>query len=368
MDATRLLSLCMIIKDEEQWMEKCLGSICKVADEIIIVDTGSTDRSREICNAFGAKVYDFIWTESFAEARNFGIQQATGEWILWLDADEQIDIVDVAEFMDTLLSSKKDILLIPTINYYGEFPTDINRSYLFASHRLFRNFKNLKFIGNIHEHLNIDEIAINNKVETILSIKIHHYGYMDIVIESKKKYERNLHMLIKEKNKSVYSPWIDYHIASEYYRAKQYDNAFNQVNIAITGFLDKHQFPPSLLYKLKYDILITIGSFEGAWPGIEKAIALYPEYVDLHYYKGIIFYAKEMYDAAILVFRHCLEMGERNIQHLILAGCGGYQAWYFIGMCYEKLGNRSAAIHAYRQTISMYQNHKEAQEKLLQLS
>ena len=88
------LSLCMIVKNEEQHLAKCLTSVQALVDEMIVVDTGSIDRTREIATAFGAKVYDFPWTGDFSEARNFSLSKASGDWVLVLDADEVLSPLD----------------------------------------------------------------------------------------------------------------------------------------------------------------------------------------------------------------------------------------------------------------------------------
>jgi len=362
-----LLSLCMIVKDEEEWIDKCLQRVEGVVDEIIIVDTGSMDRTKEICQNYNAYIYDFQWTESFCEARNYGLEKASGEWILWLDADEELEIKNAEEFRSVLKNSERDFWMIELINYYGKLPPDSNRAYLFASYRLFRNHKGIRFEGNIHEHLNLKITSGNEVTEVLPNAKIHHYGYMDMVVENKEKHKRNLYLLQKEKQHSEYSPWIDYHIASEYYRARQYTEAFQQINISILRFLERKKLPPSLLYKLKYDILLCIGSFEGAWPGIENAIALYPEYVDLHFYKGIILYGKGMIKEAIDTFRHCIEIGDGDVRFLTMIGCGGYLAWYYIGRCLEDMGNPSQAIKAYSQSLCLHPEYHEARERLLHL-
>ena len=90
-DLMPTVSLCMIVKDEEKNLETCLHAVKPFTDEIIIVDTGSTDGTIEIAKRNGAKVYNFAWKENFSAARNFAIQQAAGDWILNLDADHLLD-------------------------------------------------------------------------------------------------------------------------------------------------------------------------------------------------------------------------------------------------------------------------------------
>ncbi|MDD2373005.1 MAG: glycosyltransferase family 2 protein, partial [Syntrophomonadaceae bacterium] len=84
------LSLAMIVKDEESCIKRCLDSVINLVDEIIIVDTGSTDKTIEICRSYNAQVFHYSWNNNFAEARNFGLDKVTGDWVLWLDADEEV--------------------------------------------------------------------------------------------------------------------------------------------------------------------------------------------------------------------------------------------------------------------------------------
>lgn len=357
MEENPLISLCMIVKDEERWIENCLKSIYKTVNEIIIVDTGSSDRTKEICMAFDSKILDYTWEDSFAAARNYGIQKAKGEWILWLDADEEIVLTDGELLLNFLRTYEEDALAVPVVSYYGKLPVDAGRAYTFCSHRFFRNNKGYEFIGDIHEYPDIKGFIPDYKKDMLHIAKIYHYGYLDEVNEGKKKSERNIQILQKVKAKSEGSPWVDYHIASEYYRAEQYKMAFDQVNAAICGFLNNKQIPPAIVYKLKYDILIIRSSYDSAWPGIEKAIELYPDYVDLHFYKGLILYEKEMYVDAMTTFQHCLILGEQNYKYLTLVGCGSYRAWYYICRCYEKMGKKDEEINDLRNTISIYKDY-----------
>jgi len=93
MSSTRLarISLTMIVKDEQENLPKCLASVVGLFDEIVVVDTGSTDRTREIAREFGARVFDFVWVNDFAAARNAALARATGDYAFWLDADDVLD-------------------------------------------------------------------------------------------------------------------------------------------------------------------------------------------------------------------------------------------------------------------------------------
>ncbi|QGR00135.1 glycosyltransferase [Paenibacillus psychroresistens] len=344
----------MIVKDEEQFLEACLRSVKDVVDEMIIVDTGSTDSTKEICHKYGALLFDYVWQDDFAAARNYGLVQATGDWILWLDADEEMDINDRFKLRDILYMDEFDLVSLHLINYYG---SEINpdESYHIAHTRLFRNHKGILFENKIHESLNIH----NHAPIPMAPIKLHHYGYMNPVVTSKKKLERNLTMLETEIKQGSQNPWTPYHMATEYHRGQQSERAFEFVNLSILLFISQGFTPPSILYKLKYSIMLSLGCIEGAWPAIEKAIMLYSDYVDLHFYKGLILLAKDRYEEALATFNHCLELGETNLKHLILKGAGSFQAWYQIGRCQEKLGSLDEAIKSYQMSITLSPSFKD---------
>ena len=100
-----MISLCMITRDEEQFLARCLGSVQTMVDEIIVVDTGSVDRTKEIAMSFGAQVYDFKWRDDFASARNYAISKAAGSRLFSLDADEVISGCDGMALKDLAVST-----------------------------------------------------------------------------------------------------------------------------------------------------------------------------------------------------------------------------------------------------------------------
>lgn len=349
MNKTRL-SLCMIVKNEEEFIGQCLNSTKDIVDEIIIVDTGSTDKTIEICKSFDAKIEKFEWNGSFADARNFGLEKATGDWILWLDADEEVDKEDAKGIFLGTHFVDFDALTIRLVNYYGE-KVDKNNTTDLAHTRLFRRGLGIKFINKIHESLDLKDIPPERIGH--LNMKVFHYGYLDPIVQKKEKYERNIKLLKQQINEGENIPWAYYYIGMEHYRKKKYNEAFEYANLSIRSFLEIPVLPPSMVYKLKYSTLIAMGSFEGAWPGIEKAIALYPDYVDLRFFKGIILYYLEEYESSLQSFEECIEMGEDNINHLVLRGVGSFQAWYYKAQCLNKLGKTEESIVSFLHSLAI---------------
>lgn len=366
------VSLCMIVRDEESLIEACLRSVHDWIDEMIIVDTGSSDSTMQIARSMGATVLSYEWNNHFADARNYGLLHAQSDWILYLDADEELSPLGDFDLHKVLQKTHASVLSLHLVNYIGESPNE-DEAFHIAHPRFFRNHIGLKFKYVIHETLNIDDIYPDRESTEILGtipLKLFHRGYMEPITIQKNKFTRNMTLLQQEASTPTASsnPWIEYHIASEYYRVHQYDKAFEYVNLSIVRFIQAGRMPPSMLYKLKYAILFNTGSIDGAWPGIEKAIALYPDYVDLHFYKGVICYLKEWYAAAIDVFRHCIASGETTGQHLTLRGTGSFHAYYYLGLCWEKLGNNQAAINAYEKAYELSPSYTIAKDGLNRLN
>jgi glycosyltransferase involved in cell wall biosynthesis len=168
------ISLCMIVKDEEPTIGRCLASVQGIADEIIIVDTGSTDRTKEIAAQFNATIYDFTWIDDFAAARNYAFDQATKQYILWLDADDII----LEEDRQALLRLKFDLSLdvdSVMMNYNLAFDANGKPTTSLKRNRLVKRSKGFRWIGVVHEYLDVagniiqSEISITHKKEKTYS-------------------------------------------------------------------------------------------------------------------------------------------------------------------------------------------------------
>lgn len=358
-----ILSLAMIVKDEERCLKRCLDSVRDLVAEIVIVDTGSIDRTIEICRSYGAKVYSYPWNNNFAAARNFGLNKVKGDWILWLDADEEVVREGREQLSDSSLFEDYDALSVPLINFYGE-QVNYDDFVQIAQPRIFRNHQGFQFENKIHEWLNLSKAYAQERVGFI-DLKIYHYGYMNARIEDKQKHERNINLLLQELSEDKDNAWVRYYLATEYYRRKNYNEAFEQVNQAIKLFLNLGVIPPpSMLYSLKYSILIQTESWDGAWPGIKSAVQMFPDYVDLKFYMGLILYQKKMIQEALDAFRECIEMGENNLDYLTTKGFGSFRAWYYAGLCLEELDREEEALAAYRKAVEYSNSFTPAREAL----
>jgi GT2 family glycosyltransferase/Tfp pilus assembly protein PilF len=207
-DSTRkTLSICMIVKNEELHLAKCLMSVKPVADEIIVVDTGSTDKTKVIASALGAKIFDFSWTNDFSEARNYSISKASGGWILVLDADEIISPLDHDKLKKLIRNNaeKRVAYTMVTRNYTNQVGargwTANEGRYIHEEAglgwtpspkvRLFVNDKRINFVNPVHELVEPSLENLGIKIKTC-DVPVQHYGRLnhDNVIAKGKEYYR----------------------------------------------------------------------------------------------------------------------------------------------------------------------------------
>lgn len=144
------LSVCMIVKNEEDVLARCLECVKDIADEIVIADTGSTDRTKEIAAQFTESIYDFQWCDDFAAARNFSFSKATKEYVMWLDADDVIDERNRALLLKLKQSLSADVDMV-MMKYDVAFDENGKPTLSYFRERIFKAARQYKWIGEIHE-------------------------------------------------------------------------------------------------------------------------------------------------------------------------------------------------------------------------
>ena len=229
----------MIVRDEAEFLEQCLDSVKDIVNEIVIVDTGSEDNTKEIAVHFGARIFDFIWVDDFSAARNYALEQATGDWILVLDADETISKSDCDKLLSLINENKADAYSLEQRTYgdnlkHAEYINRGTDSYpesrLYAGWiasrlvRLFRNSPEYRFHYRIHEVIE-PSIEENGGVIRFSKIPIHHFTYKknsDFVESKLKRYlEYGLKQI--EQTPDNFKPYLE--VAQVYLEKKEFVKA-----------------------------------------------------------------------------------------------------------------------------------------------
>ena len=159
------ISLCMIVKNEEEVLDRCLSSIADLMDEIIIVDTGSTDRTKEIARRYTSKIYDFTWTGNFADARNYSFSKASAQYIYCADADEVLDAENHAKF---LLLKKGLLPEIDIVQMYYCNQLSYNTIYNYDKEyrpKLYKRLRTFTWVNPIHETVQIQPVIYDSDIE-----------------------------------------------------------------------------------------------------------------------------------------------------------------------------------------------------------
>jgi tetratricopeptide (TPR) repeat protein len=284
----------MIVLDEENMLPRCLKSVQDVADELIVVDTGSKDNTISIAEDFDAKVYHFKWCDDFAAARNESLKHATGDWILQIDADEELLSSSILPLRKAILNPWCLIYIITCDNGAAS-----GSERFVEVGRLFRNHPLVRYSRPYHE--TVSSIAyklISQKPGWQLlhepRIVIRHYGYEFSEIESRKKYERGLRIMesyVKENRGDVY---MLTKLGETYNCVGRYDEAIVKFKeaIAINPNLADTRKDLGLAYFEK-------GMFDEAVVEFKEAIAINPNLADSHNNLGMACYAKGLLDKAI---------------------------------------------------------------------
>ncbi|MGR3301365.1 MAG: tetratricopeptide repeat-containing glycosyltransferase family 2 protein [Candidatus Scalindua sp.] len=301
------LSLCMIVKDEEKFLPTCLESVKDHVNEIIIVDTGSTDKTVEIAGKYGAKVYHHAWENSFSKARNYSLKYATSDWILILDADEEIVKKDAHKLRDVIkdpvvpeTTHRANVYLMPVFSKING-----NKNLAVAnSGRLFKNHLGFHYEGIIHNTL-----KFSGPTKSV-NIRIDHYGYNQNEEQMESKFRRTSNLLKEQTRNNPEDPQPHQYLATAYLERKRFDECIIEALIAIKLYEKYDKTSPLLL--LTYYNLSTAYHFKNDLENAEKysinVIEINPEYLDPYDMLSIIYFTQRDYDKFLHYTQRFLEL------------------------------------------------------------
>jgi glycosyltransferase involved in cell wall biosynthesis len=362
------ISLVMIVRDEEEMLPRTLEAIKPAVDEIIIVDTGSTDSTIEIAKSFGATVIEREWTGSFSEARNASLEAATGDWFMYLDADEVLVSEDVEKLRSLAGQTWREAFFLHETNFTGDEGNGV--SVVHSALRLFRNRPNYRFTGRLHEQIAYHLPAYLPERIAQSPVRVNHYGYLGVVRESKDKARRNLELLLAQQGETPaheLNAFFYYNLGSEYFAAADIAKAVEQFEIAFrkleTDGTFWHEYAPSLTLR-SVKALRAANRFTEALRRTELGLVHYPGFTDLVYEQGMSSLALERSDDAISYMERAIEMGDAPAKYTATVGSGTFMprivlatmhlnagrwepALELLGWCIEHHPEHIGAIHPY---------------------
>ncbi|MCQ6563568.1 tetratricopeptide repeat-containing glycosyltransferase family 2 protein [Paenibacillus mendelii] len=307
-----LLSLCMIVKNEQDVLARCLDSVKAIVDEIIIIDTGSTDHTKEIAYTYTEHVYDYVWTNDFAAARNEGIRRATSRWILVMDADEYFPPVEAERlraFLENEAPRKDTVFAISVVNFVG---ASQEQSTLTTGEipRLFPNYYNIYYTRPIHEQLHA--IDGTNLMFRLAPSSLFHTGYLQETIEAKDKLNRNANIFTELKKKTGFSAYDYYTIGNEngvkgdtanaiYYYERSLKKAASQKSVA--------WYPRCVVSLLQ--CYFKQNRLHDAWTLIETNLVNWSQYPEYHCMKGLIYFHLGFFEQAKVSYLDAFQSAEK---------------------------------------------------------
>lgn len=350
------LSVCLITKNEEEYLPKCLESVKDIADQIVVVDTGSTDRTIDIAKEYNAIIEKFDWNENFSDPRNKSLELATGDWILVLDADEEVD----EETKPVLLRSLKD-----TENMAYRLPIiDIGKEDNGANYvpRLFRNAPGLFFVGRIHEQV-FSSIEVRRKEWGLKSAfgeaRLLHHGYTEKMNSDRDKVQRNLMLLERAQEEMPNEPNILMNIGMELYRGgnpsvgmKYYFDALHASEV-----IPAEQISPELretLLTQVSSVLLAMGKIQAIVDLMNSRLAKIGELTSsLYFTLGLAQINLEQHKAAIQSLSQCIRRKNNKTHSVINAQVKQGGPEHCLGICYEKVGKFDQALEQFGKALHL---------------
>ncbi|RMF35665.1 MAG: glycosyltransferase [Chlorobiota bacterium] len=308
-----LLTLAMIVRDEEDVLPTCLRSVRDCADQIVIVDTGSHDRTIAIAEEFGAEVYHFPWCDDFAAARNESLRHASGEWILYLDADEQLDATSAHQLRSLLERQPPQVggLLCTIVSPHrvGMGGSETHRG---AYPRLFRNYgyPRIAFRGRVHEQITPAIIECGGAI-VHSPIVIHHRGYDISPEQLEAKVRRNYRLLIQHVQEEPLNAYAWFQLAQTLARMQLFAEAERAFGFALQIGLSA-PLAASAASALAY-ICGVQGRYQDALHWAEESLQKVPDQTLALNYKAHALVALGRYYEAAHAFEELLARLDRHL-------------------------------------------------------
>jgi tetratricopeptide (TPR) repeat protein len=305
------VSLCMIVRNEQANLEKCLAPVAELFDEMVIVDTGSVDATREIARRYTPHVYDFRWCDDFSAARNESLRRANGEWIFWLDADDRVRPAQVERLRGIIeqLDERPRVVMMDTLLLPSKPQEDLQ---CVTHPRLFRAHDGLRWRGRVHEQILPDLVALGHEL-IFTEVQIEHVGYTDQAL-CVRKARRKLRLLQMDYAVNPKDPSTLLHLGMAFSSTGNTANAQACLSQAIES--DQPAGPCSrCAYQGLASLFLSTGDPRAALDCSARGLSQFPSDGQLLYSRAIAFYVLNDLSAAASVLEQLISSRETRTSH-----------------------------------------------------
>ncbi len=346
------LSLCMICRNNANTIEPALASIKPWVDEMIVVDTGSTDDTPRIAAHLGARVYHFPWPDSFSIARNESLKYARGEWIFWMDSDDTISNENGRKLRQLVDGPHDPSIFGYIMQVHCPGPGESGDLHLtVVDHvKLFRNRPGMRFTGRIHEQI-LPAIGELNGYVGWTDIFVRHSGYDHSPEGQEHKLERDLHLLHLELQEQPRHPFTLFNLGMTYADVRRFAEAIDFLRRSI-------QYSPEQASHLRkaYALLVYAQlERDGSAAALETcmvALKRFPDDQELRFRKAVLLHDLKRWPEAIATYQDLLQNpGERHVTS-IDQGLRGYKARQNLAIVYGDMGDWAAAAEQWQQVVA----------------
>lgn len=354
-------SLCMIVRDEQENLPRCLRSVRGVVDELCVVDTGSKDRSREVARALGARVIEFPWSEHFADARNASLDAAAGDWVLVLDADEELVSQDARAALERFVAQGAPRLGRVLIENVDPSEGTLGKAFLT---RFFPRHPGFRYRGRVHEQVACQG-PLPARADTGLVVR--HHGYGADVLERRDKLARNARLLEAALDEDRHDAYLHYQLARTHSVAGRHEECWracrSAIELAPRGVAWLAHLVETGAYALR-----ALGRSEEALRLIEDIRGRYPERADTCFLRALLEMDLGRLDDAQRGFRRCLELeGKQPRGGESSPSASTYAPAYNLGVMFEVLGLFAEARGWYERALTFQPSHAPSRAGLERL-
>lgn len=345
------ISLCMIVRDEQDNLPRCLRSVRAVVDEMCLVDTGSRDRTREVARALGARVAERPWSDHFAEARNASLDLAGGDWILVLDADEELVTPDARAVLEHFAAERGPRLGRVLVENVDPTAGTLGQALLT---RFFPRDPTVRYVGRVHEQVACAERPV---VRADTGLVVRHHGYATDAIVRRDKLARNARLLEAALEDDHHDAYLHYQLARTHALAARHEECWRACRSAIELAPNDVPWLAHLVETGAY-ALRALGRSEEALRLVEDIGGRYPERADTCFLRALLEMDLGRLDAAQRGFRRCLELeGRAPVGGESAPAASTYAPAYNLAVMFEVLGLFVEARAWYERALAFQPSH-----------